>query len=70
MIIEFAHTLGAKTVAEGVETSTQAQILVTAGCDELQGYYFSKPVLADRASAIAWMPNATAHNNLLERFGS
>lgn len=45
-IINMAHTLKLKVVAEGVETAEQLEILVKAGCDEIQGYYFSCPVLA------------------------
>jgi EAL domain-containing protein (putative c-di-GMP-specific phosphodiesterase class I) len=44
-IIDLAHNLGLKVVAEGVETEKAAAILVEYGCDEAQGYYFSRPVL-------------------------
>ena len=43
-IIVMAHRLGMKVVAEGVETETQRQLLLAAGCDYAQGYLFSKPV--------------------------
>ena len=43
-IIVMAHQLGIKVVAEGVETKMQNDILVEAGCDYGQGFYFSKPV--------------------------
>lgn len=43
-IIELAHTLGYKTIAEGVETQLQLDILTELGCEEAQGYYFSKPL--------------------------
>ncbi len=43
-IISMAHTLGFKTVAEGVETHEHTQILTTLGCDYLQGYYYSKAI--------------------------
>lgn len=42
-IIELAHTLGLKVVAEGIETKEQLDFLVERGCDELQGYYFAEP---------------------------
>jgi len=45
-IIAMAQSLGLKTVAEGVETIEQVDLLSTLGCDYLQGYYFSKPVPA------------------------
>ncbi|MBD2465672.1 EAL domain-containing protein [Oscillatoria sp. FACHB-1407] len=43
-IIQMAHTLGLKTVAEGVETQAEVDYLRQQGCDELQGYFFSRPV--------------------------
>ena len=43
-IIGLGHTLGIRVVAEGVEQQTEADQLRAAGCDELQGYLFSKPV--------------------------
>ena len=45
-IIEMAHTLGMRVVAEGVETDPQRDLLVTSGCDELQGYLFARPMNA------------------------
>jgi diguanylate cyclase (GGDEF)-like protein/PAS domain S-box-containing protein len=45
-IINLGHILGLKVVAEGVETEREAQTLLTSGCDELQGYLFSRPVSA------------------------
>ena len=42
--IGLGQALGLKTIAEGVETQSQADFLVRNGCDELQGYLFSKPV--------------------------
>jgi diguanylate cyclase (GGDEF)-like protein/PAS domain S-box-containing protein len=46
-IISMAKALDMNVVAEGVETETQARFLSEAGCDQLQGYLFSKPVQAD-----------------------
>ncbi len=43
-ILSMAKTLNLKTLAEGVETLDQAEKLVDKDCDELQGYYFSKPI--------------------------
>ncbi len=47
-IISLGHSLNLRITAEGVETAEQAAILRAEGCDEVQGYYFSRPVpLAD-----------------------
>jgi diguanylate cyclase (GGDEF)-like protein/PAS domain S-box-containing protein len=45
-IISMAHELGMKVVAEGVETSSQRDLLTAAGCDFGQGYLFAKPMAA------------------------
>jgi diguanylate cyclase (GGDEF)-like protein len=45
--IALAHNLGMRVVAEGVETSEQLVYLRTSGCDEVQGYFFSRPVPDD-----------------------
>ncbi|MBE9528389.1 MAG: EAL domain-containing protein [Proteobacteria bacterium] len=45
-IITMAHSLGLDVIAEGVEERNQLDLLVSLGCDKLQGYYFSKPVEA------------------------
>ena len=43
-VIALGHTLGFKVVAEGVENLPTAQTLTALGCDELQGYCFSRPL--------------------------
>ena len=43
-IVRMAHSLGLRTIAEGVETQEQAQLLQTYGCDEMQGYWYSRPL--------------------------
>lgn len=43
-IINMAHTLNMRVVAEGVETREQLDFLRIHDCDEIQGYYFSKPL--------------------------
>ena len=45
-IIGMASSLGLQTIAEGVETLEQLDALRAKGCDEVQGYFFSRPLLA------------------------
>jgi EAL domain-containing protein (putative c-di-GMP-specific phosphodiesterase class I) len=51
-IIALAHHLNLTVVAEGVETADQMAFLVEHGCEEIQGYYFSKPLPQDQARAL------------------
>ncbi|QOP41949.1 sensor domain-containing phosphodiesterase [Sulfurimonas marina] len=46
-IINMANSLGLQTIAEGVETQEQLKYLEENGCDEVQGYYYSKPLVVD-----------------------
>jgi EAL domain-containing protein (putative c-di-GMP-specific phosphodiesterase class I) len=48
IIIDLARKLGLKSVAEGVEDAAALQALEAMGCDIAQGYYLSRPILADR----------------------
>lgn len=50
-IVNLAHNLGLKVVAEGVETKEQLSIIIKNGCDICQGYYYSKPVPAEELEA-------------------
>lgn len=45
-VVQLGHGLGLVVIAEGVETMDQAALLSTMGCDEVQGYLYSKPVSA------------------------
>ena len=45
--ISLAHSLGMRVVAEGVETADQVKAVSELGCDEIQGFFFSKPIPAD-----------------------
>jgi EAL domain-containing protein (putative c-di-GMP-specific phosphodiesterase class I) len=47
-IIAMGKTLNLTVVAEGVETQEQQVFLREHGCDQMQGYYFSKPIAADQ----------------------
>jgi len=60
-IVQMAHTLGLRVVAEGVETEAQRDLLVGLGCDELQGYLFARPMTA--ASLALWADNDGASGN-------
>jgi EAL domain-containing protein (putative c-di-GMP-specific phosphodiesterase class I) len=51
-IINMAHSLNVKVIAEGVETAEQYAFLRARGCDEIQGYYFSAPLSAKEVSAM------------------
>ncbi|WP_200843577.1 bifunctional diguanylate cyclase/phosphodiesterase [Pantoea sp. 18069] len=51
-VVKLAHALNLRVVAEGVETAGQRDILLAMHCDELQGYFFARPMSAD--SLLAW----------------
>jgi EAL domain-containing protein (putative c-di-GMP-specific phosphodiesterase class I) len=60
-IIGLAKSLNMKTIAEGVENIEQLAFLQAHDCGEIQGYYFSKPLLADECGAtmrppLRWPP--------------
>jgi EAL domain-containing protein (putative c-di-GMP-specific phosphodiesterase class I) len=57
-VIAMAHELDLKTVAEGVETAEQEQLLVTHGCDMLQGFLHSPPLPASECER--WMRQRTS----------
>ena len=46
LIVDIAGYLGVPVIAEGVETQKQLELLRDAGCDYVQGYYFSRPLPA------------------------
>ena len=51
-IIAMAHSLHLKVVAEGVETLRQVEFLRTAGCDNVQGFFFARPMTAAQLTAL------------------
>jgi EAL domain-containing protein (putative c-di-GMP-specific phosphodiesterase class I) len=52
LIVDFAHTLGLKVTAEGVENERQVASLTAMSCDLAQGLYFSKPLPSAAAGAL------------------
>jgi EAL domain-containing protein (putative c-di-GMP-specific phosphodiesterase class I) len=51
-IVELAHALDLRVIAEGVEREDQLQFLREVGCDEIQGFYFSKPLPAEEMTLL------------------
>ncbi|BAZ46083.1 response regulator receiver modulated diguanylate cyclase/phosphodiesterase [Chondrocystis sp. NIES-4102] len=62
-IIEMAHKLNLKVVAEGVETQGELNFLKEAKCDEIQGYLFSRPLNAQDFYKLA-IDNLAAKNKV------
>ena len=55
-MISLAHNLNLRVIAEGVETRAQVDFLAERGCDEMQGYYFSRPLAAPAFTALLRQP--------------
>ncbi|MCK5002072.1 MAG: EAL domain-containing protein [Gammaproteobacteria bacterium] len=53
-IIALGHCMGLKVLAEGVETEEQLNYLKEHGCDEVQGYYYSRPVAAEEIEVLLY----------------
>ncbi|MGK5027179.1 GGDEF/EAL domain-containing response regulator [Janthinobacterium sp. RB2R34] len=51
-VISLAHNLHMRVIAEGVETREQVDFLTRHGCDEMQGYYFSRPLALEAFTAL------------------
>lgn len=61
-MIVLSHGFGYRVVAEGVETQEVLSIISAAGCDEVQGYFFAKPMDAERL--VDWL---SSHNHRMQR---
>jgi EAL domain-containing protein (putative c-di-GMP-specific phosphodiesterase class I) len=62
-IVQMAHSLDLKVIAEGIETLEQASRLQRLNCDIAQGYYFAKPMPPEQLTALLddqphWLPAA------------
>ncbi|MDP9838617.1 EAL domain-containing protein (putative c-di-GMP-specific phosphodiesterase class I) [Neorhizobium huautlense] len=57
-VTSLARNLGIETTAEGVETQGQRDFLVAIGCNDLQGYLFSRPVPAKHLALISFTPQS------------
>jgi len=51
-VVDLAHVLGMTVVAEGVETAAQHKAVMALGCEESQGYYFSRPMSPDAFTSL------------------
>ena len=58
-IVQMAHSVGFVAIAEGVETPAQQEFLIQQGCDEVQGYLFSKPLPAEQIAAFIRKTHST-----------
>jgi len=59
-VIGMAHSLDLKVIAEGVETEEQRAFLANNGCNQMQGYLFSRPVPAAQCASFLGVGDATA----------
>jgi diguanylate cyclase (GGDEF)-like protein len=55
-VTDLGKSLGMSVVAEGIENEDEAQLMINAGCNELQGYYFSRPVAVAAIDAFFAVP--------------
>ena len=51
-IIDITHNLGLRVIAEGIENREQLEFMLSQDCDEIQGYYFSKPLTVDEMTEL------------------
>jgi EAL domain-containing protein (putative c-di-GMP-specific phosphodiesterase class I) len=55
-VVSLGRSLGMRTCAEGVETAEQLALLKAEGCDEVQGYYLSRPLPAAEVAQLLEQP--------------
>jgi EAL domain-containing protein (putative c-di-GMP-specific phosphodiesterase class I) len=60
-VIQLAHSLGLRVIAEGVENVSQLAFLEAHACDEVQGFYFSRPAPGKQCEALL---NNSADKNI------
>ena len=63
-IITLAHNLKLAVIAEGVETIDQLDYLRRHDCDQMQGFYFSKPLPAEQFAALVTSAHARIDANV------
>ncbi len=61
LVLEIADFLGVPAIAEGVETEEQYELLKKAGCDVIQGYYFSRPITREEFGKLILKAKEDAH---------
>ncbi|QNR99114.1 EAL domain-containing protein [Stenotrophomonas sp. 169] len=63
-IVHLGHALGMKVVAEGVETAQEDAMLRRQGCDEIQGYLYSRPLVPRELAQWLRQPRDAAHRGV------
>jgi len=61
-IIDLAHNMGMDVIAEGVERASQSRWLIDRGCDQVQGFYYSKPLSEKDLLALVDDPSKATKN--------
>jgi EAL domain-containing protein (putative c-di-GMP-specific phosphodiesterase class I) len=64
IIMALAGSLGLRTIAEGVETQQQLKFMIAHNCDEMQGYFFSRPLPADQCTRLLTTVNTQRENEI------